>query len=90
MESTDHKTVETAHNRLIPWQQTQGPRLPDAEDAPRRISPAMILIWQSKLCPILTSHLRNVHMNFAEACKISSTEMSFPAYSLADAVRATF
>ena len=32
--SADHKTIEAAHNRLVPWQQAQGPRLPSADDGP--------------------------------------------------------
>lgn len=34
MGSADHKTIEAAHNRLGRWQQTQGPRLPSADDGP--------------------------------------------------------
>ena len=34
MGSADHKTIEAAHNPLVAWQQTQGPRLPSADDGP--------------------------------------------------------
>ena len=32
MGSTNHKAIEEEHNRLIPWQQTAGPRLPPDRD----------------------------------------------------------